>query len=152
MAIVADTNSCVCTKQCNGGQPVHKSAGEQHHQQQQQQHQLNNLQRQCSGVCRSSSSDGSCIHWGGTRQLFDWTVWRSDLKRYWYRWWNLQKGRAMRIAEVVQDLERFRTQGGSSRSVVSRCSCVSGYGYGRNAMPISWCNWQASHGLVATKS
>ena len=148
------TICCVGTKQCHGGQPVHESAGEQHHQfiEQQQQLKLNDLQRQRSGVCGTTGSNGPSLHWLRCGQLFNWAVRRSNFKRHWDRWRNLQEGRTMRIAEVIQDAQRLWPQGGGSCCLVPRFKGVSGYGNGGNAMPVPWCNRQASHSLVATKS
>lgn len=154
MAIVVHSCDCVGTKQCHGGQPVYQSAGKQHHQfvEQQQQFIKYNVQRECAGFSGSACPNGSCLHGRGPRQLPDWRVRGCHIERYWDSGRNVQAGRAVRVAQVVQDAERFWTQGSGSCRPVSRYSCVSRYGYGGNSMPVSWCDWQASHGVVATKS
>lgn len=135
-------------------QSVHQSAGKQHYQfiEQQQQLKLNNLQRKRTGFSSTARSNGSRLHGRGSRQLSDWRVRGCYIKRNRDSRGNIQAGRAMRVAQVVQDVKRFWTQGCGSSRVVSRCPCVSGYGYGGNSMSLSWCDWQASHGVVATKS
>lgn len=157
MAIVACPSSCGVGSEyiwhygCK--QSVHQSAGQQHYQliEQQQQLKLNDLQRERSRVCGSSRSHGSSVHGGRSRQLFDRFVRSSDLKRHWNSRGHVQEGRAVRTLEALKDAERFWTQGGGCRSLVSRFPCVSSYGYGGNALSVSWCDWQTGHSVVATK-
>ena len=158
MAIVACPSSCGVGSEyiwhygCK--QSVHQSAGQQHYQliEQQQQLKLNDLQRERTRVCGTSSSNGSSVHGGRSGQLFDRFVRSSDLKSHWNSRGYVQEGRAVRTLEALKDAERFWTQGGGCRSLVSRYTGISRHGHGGDTVSVSWNHWETGHSLVAAKS
>lgn len=143
-------------KQRHGGQPVNKPAGQQHHEQQQleqpdDQH-VEHVQRQRAGHAHTATQrDCPVLHGRRYRLLPDRRVGFRILERdrHWRR--DVSARPAVRAAEVGQDAQRVRTQGGGRRDPVSRPASVPRYGYGRHAVSIPRGDWQTSHVVVATK-